>query len=174
MSEKKVTGPPRGGGPMGGMGRSVEKPKNFKETFSKLRDYLKPYALKLLLVLLFAIGSSAFSIAGPKILGGAITNIFEGLVSKITGAENGGIDFTAIGNTLKLLIGLYVASTIFSYIQGFIVTGVAQDVSYKLRKQISEKVNRLPLKYFDTKTHGEVLSRVTNDVDTVSQSLIKV
>ena len=171
MSEKKVTGPPKGSGPMGGMSRSVEKPKNFKETFRKLKDYLKPYALKLILVLLFAIGSSAFSIAGPKILGGAITNIFEGLVSKITGSENGGIDFTAIGNTLKLLIGLYVASTIFSYIQGFIVTGVAQDVSYKLRKQISEKVNRLPLKYFDTKTHGEVLSRVTNDVDTVSQSL---
>ena len=170
MSEKKSTGGPKGG-PMGHMGRSVEKPKNFKETFRKLRDYLKPYSLKLLLVLLFAIGSSAFSIAGPKILGGAITKIFEGLVSKISGVENAGIDFQAISTTLKILIGLYLTSTVFSYVQGFIVTGVAQDVSYKLRREISEKVNRLPLKYFDTRTHGEVLSRVTNDVDTVSQSL---
>lgn len=171
MSEKKVTGGPRGHGPMGGMGRTVEKPKNFKETFRKLLEYLRPYRVKLILVILFAIGSAAFSIVGPKILGKATTKIFEGLVSKISGAENAGIDFQAIGNTLKILIGLYLTSTVFSYIQGFIVTGVAQSVSYNLRKEISEKVNRLPLKYFDTRTHGEVLSRVTNDVDTVSQSL---
>lgn len=171
MSEKKVTGGPRGHGPMGGMGRTVEKPKNFKETFRKLLEYLRPYRLKLILVILFAIGSAAFSIVGPKILGNATTKIFEGLVSKISGAENAGIDFQYISNTLKILIGLYLTSTAFSYIQGFIVTGVAQSVSYNLRKEISEKVNRLPLKYFDTRTHGEVLSRVTNDVDTVSQSL---
>lgn len=171
MSEKKVNSGPRGHGPMGGMGRAVEKPKNFKETFGQLLHYLRPYRLKLMIVILFAIGSAAFSIGGPKILGKAITKIFEGLVSKISGAENAGIDFQAIGNTLKILIGLYLTSTVFSYIQGFIVTGVAQDVSYNLRKEISEKVNRLPLKYFDTRTHGEVLSRVTNDVDTVSQSL---
>ena len=171
MSEKKVTGGPRGHGPMGGMGRSVEKPKNFKETFRKLLEYLRPYRLKLILVILFAIGSSAFSIVGPKVLGNATTKIFEGLVSKISGAENAGIDFPYISNILKILIGLNLTSTVFSYIQGFIVTGVAQNVSYNLRKEISEKVNRLPLKYFDTRTHGEVLSRVTNDVDTVSQSL---
>lgn len=171
MSEKKVTGGPKGHGPMGGMGGPAEKPKNFKETFSKLLEYLRPYRLKLVLVILFAIGSSAFSIVGPKVLGNATTKIFEGLVSKVSGAENAGIDFQYIANILKILIGLYLTSTIFSYIQGFIVTGVAQNVSYNLRKEISEKVNRLPLKYFDTRTHGEVLSRVTNDVDTVSQSL---
>ena len=171
MSEKKVAGGPKGRGPMGGMGMTAEKPKNFKETFNKLLEYLRPYRLKLVLVILFAIGSSAFSIVGPKVLGNATTKIFEGLVSKVSGAENAGIDFQYIANILKILIGLYLTSTIFSYIQGFIVTGVAQDVSYNLRKEISEKVNRLPLKYFDTRTHGEVLSRVTNDIDTVSQSL---
>ena len=171
MSEKKVAGGPKGRGPMGGMGMTAEKPKNFKETFNKLLEYLRPYRLKLVLVILFAIGSSAFSIVGPKVLGNATTKIFEGLVSKVSGAENAGIDFQYIANILKILIGLYLTSTIFSYIQGFIVTGVAQNVSYNLRKEISEKVNRLPLKYFDTRTHGEVLSRVTNDIDTVSQSL---
>ena len=172
MSEKKVNSRPKGPGPMGGgIGRSVEKPKNFKETFGQLLDYLKPHRLKLIIVILFAIGSAAFSIVGPKILGKATTKIFEGLVSKVSGADNSGIDFQYIGNILKVLIGLYLTSTLFSYFQGFIVTGVAQKVSYDLRKEISEKVNRLPLKYFDTRTHGEVLSRVTNDVDTVSQSL---
>lgn len=174
MSENNVNkrGPAMGRGPMGGgMGRSVEKPKNFKETFKQLLDYLSPYKLRLIIVIIFAIGASAFSIAGPKILGHATTLIFEGLVSKIAGIEGSGIDFSAIGNILMLLTGLYIISTIFSYVQGFIVTGVAQKVSYNLRKEISEKVNRLPLKYFDKKTHGEVLSRVTNDVDTVSQSL---
>ncbi len=172
MSEKNVNkAGPRGHGPMGGMGRTVEKPKNFKQTFRQLLDYLRPYRLRLIIVIIFAIGSSAFSIVGPKILGKATTKIFEGLVSKISGVEGGGIDFTSIGNILMLLTGLYIISTIFSYVQGFIVTGVAQNVSYNLRKEISEKVNRLPLKYFDTRTHGEVLSRVTNDVDTVSQSL---
>ena len=156
---------------MGNVGKTVEKPKNFKQTFKQLLDYLKPYRLKLIIVIIFAIGSSAFSIVGPKILGEATTKIFEGLVSKVSGVEGGGIDFTYIGNILMMLTGLYLISTIFSYVQGFIVSGVAQNVSYNLRKEISEKVNKLPLKYFDTRTHGEVLSRVTNDVDTVSQSL---
>ena len=172
MSEKKVeSGGPKGPGPMGNVGKTVEKPKNFKQTFKQLLDYLKPYRLKLIIVIIFAIGSSAFSIVGPKILGEATTKIFEGLVSKVSGVEGGGIDFTYIGNILMMLTGLYLISTIFSYVQGFIVSGVAQNVSYNLRKEISEKVNKLPLKYFDTRTHGEVLSRVTNDVDTVSQSL---
>lgn len=162
---------PMGGGPGKGMGRVVEKPKNFKETFSKLLDYLKPFRFKLVMVIIFAIGSAAFSIVGPKILGRATTQIFEGLVSKVSGLPGGGIDFTYIRNIILILLALYGISAILSFIQGFIVSGVAQKVSYNLRKQISEKVNKLPLKYFDTRSHGEVLSRVTNDVDTISQSL---
>lgn len=149
----------------------VEKPKNFKETFSKLLDYLKDYRLKLVIVIIFAIASAGFSIVGPKLMGTATTTIFEGLLSKMSDLEGGGIDFIYIGNIMKILLGLYMASALFSYIQGFIVKGVAQNVSYNLRKSISEKVNRLPLKYFDENTHGDILSRVTNDVDTVSQSL---
>jgi ATP-binding cassette subfamily B multidrug efflux pump len=157
---------PRGHGPMAG---KFEKPKDFKGTFSKLLDYLKPYKLKLIIVIIFAIGSTVFSIVGPKILGKATTKIFEGLISKVSGGD--GIDFSYIKSIVMTLIGLYILSALFSYIQGFIVTGVSQKVSYKLRKEISKKVNRLPLKYFDKVSHGEVLSRVTNDVDTVSQSL---
>ncbi|OZV11758.1 multidrug ABC transporter ATP-binding protein [Tissierella sp. P1] len=175
MSERNVKNQRRGGpmghGPMGGMGGRFEKPKDFKGTFSKLLNYLRPYKLKLIIVMIFAIGSTAFSIVGPKILGKATTKIFEGLVSKISGTMGGGIDFQYILNIILLLIGLYVISALFSFIQGLIVTGVAQKVSYNLRKEISEKVNRLPLKYFDGVSHGDVLSRVTNDVDTVSQSL---
>ena len=172
MSEKntqKQRGP-MGGGHMGGMGGG-EKPKNFKETFSKLLAYLKPFRFKLIMVIIFAIGSAAFSIVGPKILGKATTQIFEGLVSKISGVPGGGIDFTYIRNIILILLALYGISALLSFIQGFIVSGVAQKVSYNLRKQISEKVNMLPLKYFDKRSHGEVLSRVTNDVDTISQSL---
>lgn len=154
-----------------GMNAEVEKPINFKDTFRKLMDYLGPYKIKLIIVIIFAAGSAAFSIVGPKILGKATTKIFEGLVSKILGVPGAGIDFEYIRNTLLMLLGLYLLSALFSFIQGFIVSGVAQDVSYNLRKQIYEKINRLPLKYFDTNTHGEVLSRVTNDVDTVSQTL---
>nr|WP_132996414.1 ABC transporter ATP-binding protein [Sporanaerobacter acetigenes] len=151
------------------MAGKFEKPKDFKGTFSKLLNYLKPYKVKLIIVIIFAIGSTIFSIVGPKILGKATTKIFEGLISKVSGGE--GIDFSYIKNIILTLIGLYLLSALFSYIQGFIVTGVSQKVSYKLRKEISQKVNRLPLKYFDKVSHGEVLSRVTNDVDTVSQSL---
>lgn len=173
MSEKRGENRPRRGhghGPMGGMG-AFEKPKNFKETFSKLLKYLKPYRLQLIIVMILAAGSAAFSIVGPKILGKATTNIFEGLVAKISGIPGGGIDFGYIGNIILILIGLYLLSTLFSLLQGFMVSGVAQKISYNLRKEISQKVNKLPLKYFDTMTHGEVLSRITNDVDTVSQSL---
>ncbi|MFA5524074.1 MAG: ABC transporter ATP-binding protein [Tissierellales bacterium] len=160
-----------GHGPMGGMGGKVEKPKDFKRTFSKLLDYLRPYRLKLIIVMLFAIGSTIFTIRAPKILGKATTKIFQGLVSKVSGVAGGGIDFQYILNIIYLLIGLYVLSSIFSFIQGIIVTGVSQKVSYNLRKEISEKMNKLPLKYFDSVSHGDVLSRVTNDVDTVSQTL---
>ena len=172
MSEKNIKSERRGGpmghGPMGGR---FEKPKDFKGTFSKLLEYLRPYRLKLIIVMVFATSSTVFSIVGPKILGKVTTKIFEGLIEKISGVPGGGIDFQYILNIILLLIGLYVISALFSFIQGFIVTGVAQKVSYNLRREISEKINRLPLKYFDTVSHGDVLSRVTNDVDTVSQSL---
>lgn len=165
MKNKRQVG--IGHGPMG----RFEKPKDFKNTFSKLLSYLRPYRLKLIIVMIFAIGSTAFSIAGPKILGKVTTKIFKGLVSKISGVEGGGIDFDYILSVILFLIGLYAVSALFSYIQGFIVTGVAQKVSYNLRKEISKKINRLPLKYFDSVSYGDVLSRVTNDVDTISQTL---
>lgn len=171
MSERKIEDHRRRPkGPMRGMGR-FDKPKNFRETFRKLLNYLRPYRIKLIIVIVFAIGSAAFSIVGPKILGKGTTKIFEGLLGKVSGIPGSGIDFQYIGNIILILIGLYLTSALFSYIQGFIVTGVAQRISYNLRKEISKKINRLPLKYFDTNTHGDVLSRVTNDVDTVSQTL---
>jgi ATP-binding cassette subfamily B protein len=157
------------GGPMGGMGK-VEKAKDFKGTMKKLFSYLAPYNVSMAVVIIFAIASSVFSIVGPKLLGKATTKIFVGLVSKVTGT-NGGIDFDYIFRTIILLLGLYILSSAFSIVQGFIISGVAQKVSYKMRRSIAEKINQMPLKYFDTKTHGEVLSRVTNDVDTVSQTL---
>lgn len=162
---------PRGpGGP--GMGHGMpmgDKPKDFKKTFRKLKDFLRPYFLPLILVVWFAIGSTIFGITGPKILGNVTTKIFEGLLSKITGGP--GIDFEGIQRTLLLLLGVYVISSILGFIQSYIVAGVAQKVSYNLRKSIEEKINRLPLSYFDKNSHGDVLSRMTNDVDTVSQSL---
>ncbi|MCX0371383.1 ABC transporter ATP-binding protein/permease [Clostridium perfringens] len=162
------------GGPMGRMGggpRAVEKAKDFKGTMKKLGVYLKPYSLSIAIVILFAIGSAAFSIVGPKILGKATTKIFEGLVQKITGVSDASIDFGYIGNIAMILVALYLVSSLFGIIQSFIMSGVAQKVSYNLRKQISEKMDTLPLNYFDTRTNGEVLSRITNDVDTVNQTL---
>lgn len=162
------------GGPMGRMGggpRAVEKAKDFKGTMKKLGLYLKPYSLSIAIVILFAIGSAAFSIVGPKILGKATTKIFEGLVQKITGVPDASIDFGYIGNIAMILVALYLVSSLFGIIQSFIMSGVAQKVSYNLRKQISEKMDTLPLNYFDTRTNGEVLSRITNDVDTVNQTL---
>ncbi|ELC8456897.1 ABC transporter ATP-binding protein [Clostridium perfringens] len=162
------------GGPMGRMGggpRAVEKAKDFKGTMKKLWVYLKPYSLSIAIVILFAIGSAAFSIVGPKILGKATTKIFEGLVQKITGVPDASIDFGYIGNIAMILVALYLVSSLFGIIQSFIMSGVAQKVSYNLRKQISEKMDTLPLNYFDTRTNGEVLSRITNDVDTVNQTL---
>ncbi|RBP28759.1 MULTISPECIES: ABC transporter ATP-binding protein [Bacillus] len=172
IENRKQSGPgPGGGGPMGGGMRKIEKAKNFKGTMNKLLQYLKPYKLSILVVILFAIGSAAFTIVGPKILGNATTKLFEGLVSKVSGAPGAAIDFTYIGNIVILLLGLYILSTVFGIIQGYIISGVAQKVSYNFRKEIAEKINRMPLKYFDKTTHGEVLSRITNDVDTVSQTL---
>ena len=158
------------GGPMGGPLGAGEKAKDFKGTMKKLMQYLKPFRLSILMVIIFAIGSAIFSIVGPKLLGKATTKIFEGLVDKVSGGTVG-IDFTYIGNMLLFLLGLYIISALFAFIQGIVMSGISQKVSYNLRKEISEKMNRMPLKYFDTKTHGEVLSRVTNDVDSISQNL---
>ncbi|WP_129598711.1 ABC transporter ATP-binding protein [Anaerophilus nitritogenes] len=172
MSNKKIENKKPGsfGGNMGNIGK-VERAKDFKGTMNKLIKYLKPYNIWMIIVIIFAIGSAAFSIIGPKILGKATTKIFEGLVSKIMGVEGAFIDFSYIKDILLVLLGLYIVSALFSIIQGYIISGVAQKVSYYLRKDISEKINRMPLKYFDQRTHGEVLSKVTNDVDTVSQTL---
>lgn len=169
--QKNGMGKGFGGGPMnGGMGTG-EKAKNFKGTMKELLKYLKPYRISIILVVIFAIGSAAFSIVGPKMLGKATTEIFNGLMGKVKGTAGAGIDFEYIGRILILLLGLYLISAAFSFIQGFVMSGVSQKVSYNMRKEISEKINRMPLKYFDTKTHGEVLSRVTNDVDSISQNL---
>ena len=157
----------RGRGPQ----MSNEKAKDFKKTMKTLAQYLKSYKLSIIMVIIFAIGSAAFSIVGPKVLGKATTEIFNGLVKKVTTTNAEGINFTRIGQIILFLVGLYLISVIFSLVQGWVISGVAQKVSYNMRKEISEKINRMPLRYFDTKTHGEVLSRVTNDVDTVSQTL---
>lgn len=159
-------------GPMGGHGMrgSGEKAKDFKGTMRRLVSYLAKYRLSIIIVLIFAIGSVTFSVIGPKILGKATTEIFNGLVSKVSG--NGtGIDFDAIKRILITLILLYVVSAVFSFIQGFIMSGISQKVAYNLRDELVKKINRLPMKYFDTRTHGEVLSRFTNDIDTLVQSL---
>ena len=157
------------GGPQG-MAGAGEKAKDFKGTAKKLLHYLGTYKVSIFLVILFAIISAVFSILGPKILGNATTEIFNGLVGKITGAT-AGINFGKIAGILLTLLGLYIISMIFSYLQGFIMSGVNQKVAYNLRDQISKKMHKLPLSYFESKTTGEILSRVTNDVDTLSQSL---
>lgn len=153
----------------GGHGMPGEKAKDFKGTMRKLMTYLGIYKIPLVFVVLFAVGSTVFNILGPKILGRATTEIFNGLVVKISGGA--GIDFDKIGRILILLMGLYVLSALFSFIQGFIMTGVSQKLTYRMRKEISEKINRMPMNYFDRQPHGEILSRITNDVDTLSQSL---
>ena len=159
-------------GPMGRPGGKMEteKPKNFKETTKKLiNGYLSKYKLALIIVFIFAIGSTIFTIVGPKILGNATTEIFNGLIGKLSGGN--GIDFGKIGQIALTLLGLYIVSAIFSFIQGFTMTSIAQKITYKLRNDIAEKINKLPMKYFDKKTHGEVLSIITNDVDTLSMNL---
>ena len=172
MSNKKGMKRPDG---MGGghMKMGQEKAKDFKGTMKKLISYLSPYKLAILLVIVFAIGSSVFNIVGPKILGNATTKIFEGLVSKVSNS-GGGIDFDAIFRTLTILASLYIISSIFSFVQTFITSDISQKVSYNLRKSISEKINKLPLNYYDKKTNGEVLSRVTNDIDAISQNLNQI
>ncbi|MDF2887491.1 MAG: ABC-type multidrug transport system, ATPase and permease component [Lacrimispora sp.] len=168
MSEQKSSGVPMGRG--GGLGQKTEKAKNFKGTMLHLAGYLKHYKISVIVVILFACCSSIFSIAGPKILGKATTKLYEGLIAWAMGT---GLltDFAYIRNRLLLLVFLYVISALFSYLQSYIMSGVSMKITYELRRNISEKMNRLPLNYYDTRTHGEILSRITNDVDTVSQTL---
>ena len=144
-------------GRMGGRhGMSTEKAKDFKGTMKKLMGYLTQYKIGLLLVVIFAIGSTIFNIAGPKILGKATTELFHGLISKVSGGS--GIDFDKIAKILIGLMCLYVCSALFSFIQGYIMTGVSQKLTYRMRKEISEKIDRLPMGYFDKMTHGEILT----------------
>lgn len=159
-------------GPMGGprKGQTLDKAKDFKGTTKKLiKNYLSKYKIGLIIVFIFAVGSTIFSIVGPKILGNATTEIFNGLVNKLSG--NGGIDFGKVGSILLTVLALYVISAIFSFIQGFTMTQIAQKLTYRLRKDLSEKINKLPMNYFDKKTNGEVLSVITNDIDTLGMNL---
>ena len=169
-NENRKMKPVMGGiGQMRGMGGGKVKAKNFKGSMKKLVNYLLRYKFSVILVILFAIGSTAFSIIGPKILGNATTEIFNGIMSKLSGGS--GIDFTKISRILITLLVIYLISAVFSFIQGFIMTGVSQKLTYRLRKEMIEKIDRMPMNYFDRRTHGEVLSRITNDIDTLNQSL---
>jgi ATP-binding cassette subfamily B multidrug efflux pump len=147
-----------------------DRARDFKGTMSKLIQYLSDYKWGILIVILFAVGSTIFNIAGPKILGEATTKLFEGVMEQIAGTGTG-IDFDFIGRIILITLALYLASSIFSTIQGWIMSGISMDITYRFRKDIAEKINRMPFKYFDSTTQGEVLSRITNDVDTVSQTL---
>ena len=147
-----------------------ERARDFRGTMIKLLHYLAPYRASIILVLAFAVASTIFSIVGPKILGRATTRLFEGVMAEITGSGEG-IDFAYIGNILLITLGLYLTSALCSYIQGWIMAKVSMDVTYSFRRNIAAKINRMPLRAFDGTNHGEILSRVTNDVDTVSQTL---
>ncbi len=169
MSEERRDVRPRG--PMGhghGMGGG-EKAKDFKGTLRKLFRYMDKYKIRFLFMLIFAVAGTVFSIVGPKILGKATTELFNGLVAKVSGT--GAINFTRIGEILLGVLGLYLVSACFTFIQGFVMTGISNDVTYSMRRDISKKMHRMPMKYFESRTHGEILSRVTNDVDTLQQSL---
>mgnify|MGYP000101038660 FL=1 len=169
MAEQRTRRPH---GPMGGPGRGMmpgEKPKDFKNSIEKLVRYLGRYWYAIVAVMIFAAGSTVFSVAGPKVMARATNALVEGLGKKIAGT--GSIDFTYIAKVLLFTLGLYICSAVFSFIQGMIMTGITQKTCYRMRKEISEKINRMPMKYFESRTYGEVLSRITNDVDTLGQSL---
>ena len=168
-TKKPMHGPGSGHGP-GGMIMHGEKAKDFKGTFKKLVRYMAKYKFSLMIVMVFAIASTIFSIVGPKILGKATNTLFAGIMSKVTGTGTG-IDFGYIRNIMLWLVGLYLVSALFSYIQGYIMTGVSMKVTYHLRREIAAKIQKLPFQYYDTTSNGEVLSHITNDVDAISQSL---
>ena len=162
-------GPGGPGGPMGGMMKG-DKARDFKGTTSRFLKYLGVYKLAILIVMIFAAASTIFNIIGPKVLGNATTKLFEGIMGQISGTGTG-VDFVYIGNILLLMVGLYLLATLFAYIQGWIMADVTAKITYQFRKDIADKINRMPLKYFDGTNHGEVLSRITNDVDTISQTM---
>lgn len=153
----------------GGPGAPVEKAKDFKGSIGKLARYMSEYKISLVFVVIFAITSTVFNIIGPKLMGNATTEIFNGIIAKVNGT--GDVNFDALGAILLLLIGFYLISSICSFIQGWLMTGISQKVSYRLRKELIAKINRMPMNYFYKSTHGEALSRVTNDVDTLAQNL---
>lgn len=170
MSNQNSRPPKKMGGPMGhGHGGTGEKAKNFKGTMKTLIQYMRPYYAKIIIAMIFAVAGTIFMIVGPKISGKATTALATGFMNKVSG--KGGIDFDYILNIIYLLIALYIASGLFSFIQQFLMTGVTQRTAYDLRRKIAEKIDRMPFKYFDTNSHGDVLSRVTNDIDTLAQSL---
>ena len=168
-TKKPMHGPGSGHGP-GGMIMHGEKAKDFKGTFKKLIRYMAKYKFSLIIVMFFAIASTIFSIVGPKILGKATNTLFTGIMGKVAGTGTG-IDFGYIRNIMVWLVGLYLVSALFSYIQGYIMTGVSMKVTYHLRREIAAKIQKLPFQYYDTTSNGEVLSHITNDVDAISQSL---
>ncbi len=173
MSDKLKQPPQRHGGPMGGpmggFGGPAEKPKDFKGTVKKLMNYLGNYKFAIMVVLVFAIIGTIFAIVGPKILGTATTELFNGIMGKVAGTSEG-VDFNVIGKIIVRLLILYLISAIFSYIQGFIMTGISMKLTFRLRAEIDEKIHKLPFSYYDKTTNGDVLSRITNDVDSINQS----
>ena len=170
MSEnRELRQRPQRRGPMGRGMQPGEKPRDLKKSVKKLMQYIAKYKIGIFVVMLFAAFSTIFNVAGPKILGKATTALSEGLMKKIQGT--GSIDFHKIGWILLIVLALYLASALFSFVQGWIMTGITQKVCYRLRREISEKINRMPMKYFESRTYGEVLSRITNDVDTLGQGL---
>lgn len=168
----KVTPPKKGHGPGHGPGGGMvaaEKPQNFKKTMKKLLNYISRYNVLLVVVAIFTIGSTVFNIIGPKVLGKATTEIFNGLMSKFQGGS--GIDFEKIGQIVLIMVGIYALSMLMGYVQGFLMSSVVQRIAYQLRKEISQKINKLPMNYYDKHSFGDVLSRITNDVDTLTTGL---
>lgn len=169
MKAKRAARGRRGGhGPHGRMG-AVEKPRDFKGTVAKLARFLGRFKMLLIVALIFAIGSTVFNILGPKVLSEATTELFNGLVAKVQGT--GGIDFTLIGEILAATLGLYLLSAVCSFIQGLVLTYISQKTCYEFRREIAQKIDRLPVGYFEKTSIGDTLSRITNDVDTLGQSL---
>lgn len=180
MSQEQSSGKHRFGGPRPGhgpgpggpgMGMPVEKAKDFKGTLKRLIRYLRPHKYQLVAVFVMAILSTVFSILSPKVMGKATTKLFEGIIAKVQGIPGAKIDFQYVWYIILILIGLYVLSALFGYVQQYLMAGVAQKTVYDLRKDVNAKLNKLPLKYFDARTHGEILSRVTNDVDNIASTL---
>ena len=171
MRQSAPAASPFGRGPMAGLGMPVQKAKDFKGTLRRLTGYLAPHRQALVVVLLAGFVSTLFSVIGPKLMGTATTKIFEGYLSRRLGLPNAGIDFGAVGGIIQTLLVLYVVSAVFQYVQQYLMSGVAQDTVYALRQDVEAKFSRLPLRFFDTKTHGEILSRAVNDLDNISSTL---